>query len=708
MKIDTDIRQVKGIGDKTAALLAKVGIVTAGDALSYFPRYYERFTGAESLESLLFRLPAGSSELAVFAGTVVGLPQQKKVRKLTITKVTVTDGSGSAHLTFFNMPYLKQMLKPEKDFIFRGNVTVKGGSIYCDQPKIYKEADFAPLIDSLQPRYPLTAGLTSNTVTKLVKNILSQYHFPPDFLPSAIKREYSLSDRETAIRDIHFPADMAQMLAARRRLVFDEFLLFIITVRRLRAASQNVVSKKVMLEVGDTKHLLESLPYSLTAAQERVWEEIKIDLSGQWVMHRLIQGDVGSGKTIIAVLALLMCVANGYQGAMMAPTEVLAAQHYQYIKELIEKYKLPFKPLLLTGSLTQAEKRERWRQIATAEVNLIIGTHALITEKVEYANLALVITDEQHRFGVRERAAFMKKGTDTHVLVMSATPIPRTLAIIIYGDLSLSVLDELPANRLPIKNCVVDPSYQKTAYKFIEREIATGHQAFVVCPLAMEGELDGVENVIDYTQKLKSELAEHIRIAALHGQMKAAEKDRIMTDFAAGNIDLLVATTVIEVGINVPNATVMMVENAERFGLAQLHQLRGRIGRGNAQSYTIFVSKEMGENANERLKVLAESNDGFHIAAEDMRLRGPGDMFGTHQSGALSFLLADIYTDARVLEEAALCAERILSDTAGISAEEIEKLFCYIEETPADQSSSATENRSHNSQVMKAVDFHSI
>lgn len=399
------------------------------------------------------------------------------------------------------------------------------------------------------------------------------------------------------------------------------------------------------------------------------------------VMNRLIQGDVGSGKTILAFLALIMCVANGCQGAMMAPTEVLAAQHYETLLQLQKKYQLPIHPVLLTGSTTVKDRREIYARIESGDANIILGTHALIQDKVSYRNLALVITDEQHRFGVRQRESLAQKGNMAHVLVMSATPIPRTLAIILYGDLHISVLDELPANRLPIKNCVVNISYRETAYRFIEKEVAAGHQVYIICPMVEEGEMAELEDVVSYTAKLKGSLSSSIQIAALHGKMKPAEKNRIMEAFASHQIDVLVSTTVIEVGINVPNATVMMVENAERFGLAQLHQLRGRVGRGDAQSYCIFMSKSKKPETMARLKILNESNDGFYIASQDLKLRGPGDLFGIRQSGALKFTLGDIFQDAAILQRASDWADRIFAEDASLSSDQYACLGQYLEKS---------------------------
>ena len=478
---------------------------------------------------------------------------------------------------------------------------------------------------------------------------------------------------------MHFPDNREMLVKARERLVYDEFLLFILMIRRMRESNEEIRNQYPMICVAQTGRLIEALPYRLTQAQQNVWSQIQADLTSDHTMNRLIQGDVGSGKTILAFLALIMCVANGYQGAMMAPTEVLAAQHFETLTQLQKQYDLPICPVLLTGSTPAKERKVIYAQIESGEANVILGTHALIQDKVIYHNLALVITDEQHRFGVRQRESLAQKGNTVHVLVMSATPIPRTLAIILYGDLHISVLDELPANRLPIRNCVVNTSYRDTAYRFIEKEVAAGHQVYVICPMVDEGEAEELENVVSYTAKLKGTLDSSVQIAALHGRMKAAEKKRIMEAFAARQIDVLVSTTVIEVGINVPNATVMMVENAERFGLAQLHQLRGRVGRGKEQSYCIFMSGSQKTETMARLKILNESNDGFYIASQDLKLRGPGDLFGIRQSGDLHFALGDIYQDAGILQRASERADRIMAEDTALAGAQYASLRAHIE-----------------------------
>lgn len=651
----TPITQLKGIGDKTAKLFAKIGIYTVEDLLVYYPKDYETFK--EPLE--IAQAPTGSVNAVM--GTVSTSPAVRKIRNLTILTVMIKDPSGAMQLTFFNMPYLKNSLKPGAFFVFRGLIQAKGTAKVLEQPKIYAPAEYRRLLQFIQPRYGLTKGLTNQAVQKAMKQLLTFYPLEKDYYPEYMKEEYRLLSYKEAIQGIHFPLDYEHLLAARRRLVFDEFFQFLFFLRQNKERTDRLPNQYPMIETADTVRFLEQLPYTLTKAQKKVWAQIRNDFSSPYCMNRLIQGDVGSGKTIIALLALLECAANGFQGALMAPTEVLATQHYEGVFEFIQKYHIPFRPILLVGSMTAKEKREAYSRIESGEANLVIGTHAVIQEKVHFQNLALVVTDEQHRFGVRQREMLAEKGREPHILVMSATPIPRTLAIILYGDLQVSVIDELPANRLPIKNCVVNTSYRPKAYAFIEKEVQKGRQAYVICPLVEEGESDTLENVVDYTEKLRAELPPHIQIAYLHGKMKATDKNRIMEEFSKKNIDVLVSTTVIEVGINVPNATVMMVENAERFGLAQLHQLRGRVGRGEHQSYCIFINTNESKESAERLDILNKSNDGFYIANEDLKLRGPGDLFGIRQSGEFAFHIGDVFQDADVLKLASEAVERICS-----------------------------------------------
>lgn len=653
MNQDTPIIDLKGIGEKTRKLFQKLNIETVGDLLRSYPKDYEIFAEPQKVGSLK------AGEVCAVYAAVSGIPSEKKVRKLTILNVTIADETGRMQLTFFNMPFLKKVLKQGGFYVFRGMVQSRGSLQIMEQPRIFSLEDYRKQTNCLNPKYSLTKGLTDKAFRKAVRQALSNYDFEEEYYPREILQTYELADERRALETIHFPPDLNLLAGARKRLVFDEFFSFLFLLRENRRFSEGLQNRYQMFETADTVRFLEQLPFPLTRAQKKVWQEIRDDLGGNYCMNRLIQGDVGSGKTILAVLALLMTAANGYQGALMAPTEVLAMQHYETVCGYVEKYGAAFRPVLLVGSMTAKEKKEIYEKIASGEANLIIGTHALIQAKVEYKALALVVTDEQHRFGVRQRESLAEKGETPHILVMSATPIPRTLAIILYGDLHISVIDELPANRLPIKNCVVNTSYRPKAYQFIARQVSEGRQVYVICPQVEEGEMEDLENVVDYTEKLKNALPAQIRVSYLHGRMRPADKNRMMEEFAAHSIDVLVSTTVIEVGINVPNATVMMVENAERFGLAQLHQLRGRVGRGEYQSYCIFVSTQEKKETMERLQILNKTNDGFLIASEDLKLRGPGDMFGIRQSGEFAFRMGDIYTDAAVLKEASEAVERL-------------------------------------------------
>lgn len=673
MNSETPIIQIKGIGEKTKSLYAKLGIETAGDLLHTFPRDYE-----------MYELPIKISQVksgyvcAIYA-YVTSIPNEKKVRKLSILNVNISDGTGSMQLTFFNMPFLKKTLKQGGYYVFRGTAEKRGNLLIMEQPKIFSYEDYRKQCNVLLPKYSLTKGLTNQTFQKNVKAVLSQYEFQEEYLPQTILDQYSLKHDREAIETIHFPDNFDELLNARKRLVFNEFFSFLLLMKRNKAQNDHIQNQFRMFETADTVRFLEQLPFPLTKAQKKVWQEIREDLGSSHCMNRLIQGDVGSGKTIIAVLALLMTAANGYQGALMAPTEVLAVQHYETIKEYINLYHINLSPVLLVGSMTVKEKKDAYEKIRTKEANLVIGTHAVIQEKVEFQSLALVVTDEQHRFGVHQREALAEKGKDPHILVMSATPIPRTLAIILYGDLHISIIDELPTGRLPIKNCVVNTSYRTKAYQFIAKQVEEGRQVYVICPQVEEGEMDQLENVVDYTEKIRQALPPSVQVAYLHGKMRPADKNRIMEEFASHAIDVLVSTTVIEVGINVPNATVMMVENAERFGLAQLHQLRGRVGRGEHQSYCIFVSTKENEETMKRLQILNQSNDGFYIASQDLKLRGPGDMFGIRQSGEFAFRLGDIYTDADVLKEASDAVNYLFESDPDFSSEENRKLLDYFQ-----------------------------
>ena len=667
MANDQSIETLKGIGEKTAKLFEKVGIRTIDDLLHYYPRGYDTYGEPKAIGEL------SEDETGTGEGFLKSGATGVHVNGLSIVQATISDMTGKLRLVWYHMPYLKNALRPDSHFIFRGRVIRKKNGLTMEQPQMFKPEAYEELLSSMRPVYAQTKGLGNKMITSAVEQALAFRTLERDYLPAGLRIANELAEYNFAIEHIHFPSNEEELKFARKRLVYDEFFFFLLAVRHLKEKRQNVQSPFHMEKQDECRKLLAELPYRLTNAQLRTLEEVLRDLKSGSVMNRLIQGDVGSGKTIIAVLALLAACENGYQGALMVPTEVLARQHFESVTELFEKHGVDKKVILLTGSMTAKEKRIAYEKVASHEADIIIGTHALIQEKIVYDNLALVITDEQHRFGVAQREMFGNKGQMPHVLVMSATPIPRTLAIILYGDLDISVIDELPANRLPIKNCVVDKSYRPRAYRFIENEVKNGRQAYVICPMVEESEMIDAENVLDYTKILRQNLP-GIRVEYLHGKMKGKEKNKIMEEFAAGEIQVLVSTTVIEVGVNVPNATVMMIENAERFGLAQLHQLRGRVGRGDKQSYCIMVNASGNKEKNRRLDVLNKSNDGFYIASEDLKLRGPGDIFGIRQSGDLEFQLADIYTDAVTLKKVSEDVNRLLEQDENLEQEENQEL----------------------------------
>ena len=686
---DSMLTDLPGVGEKTAKLYANKGIRTVGELLDFYPRDYDFFMPPVCVSSLQ------SGELSAVTLTILGTGRTAYAGRYKVTSFQAADATGEIRITFFNMPFLVGKLQAGSAHVFRGIVKRhQNGKLSLEHPAIYTQEAYAALENTYLPRYSLTKGLTNSSIMRVMKKALTSCALSgpalgkTDFresgsseknplegsplqadgegagtfrdLPEEDLQRLGLMREEDAVYAIHFPASSQELIAARNRKVFDEFLSFLLTIRRQKKKEQALVNTRPLKPSEETGKLIAALPYELTDAQERAWKEIEADITGPHVMNRLLQGDVGSGKTILAFLGLLLCAANGRQGALMAPTEVLAEQHAKDLEELARQYSLPICPVLLTGAVTGAKRKKALAAIQSGEANAVIGTHALIQDTVTYQDLALVITDEQHRFGVRQREALAGKGETTPVLVMSATPIPRTLSIILYGDLQVSRLTELPKNRLPIKNLAAPASQRGKLYRFILKEIAEGRQAYVICPAVEESGLEQMENVTDYTENLRKSLPTEIRIESLNGRMKPSEKNRIMTGFAAHEIDILVSTTVIEVGINVPNATCILIENAERFGLSQLHQLRGRVGRGKWQSYCMFLYSESQREKPKRLAILEKTNDGFEIAEQDLKLRGPGDLFGIRQSGEMGFHLADIYEDADILTKAAGYADEVL------------------------------------------------
>lgn len=643
MKLDDDIKIVKGIGDKTASLYGKLGINTVNDLITYYPRAYKTYS-----EPVPVKTTVEGDRVAVFC-KVVTYVESHNGRRYNITSLSAADDSGSIRMVWFNMPFLKNKFHKGEEYIFYGVVKYTGNMRVMEMPEYFTEFQYQKTLKTMQPIYPLKAGITNNSITRSVKAVSSLVETYPDYLPDEVIRENGLMSRGQSLLQMHFPENEEKLKSAIKRVALDEFLGFLIGIRRLK---EEIVKEENSHKINEEARckkdgFIAGLPFELTKGQKKAISDIETDMSSDHMMNRLIQGDVGSGKTVVAVAALLMNSISGYQGALMVPTEVLAVQHYEDICKMLKPYKLTVR--LLTGSSTAKEKREILNELKSGICDIVIGTHAIIQDNVDFNSLGLVITDEQHRFGVKQREKLAEKGYKPHVMVMSATPIPRTLAIIIYADMDISVINELPAERKKTKNCVVGTSYRPAAYNFIRKEVQAGYQAYVICPMIEENETTEAEDVINYTESLKQNLGGSVRVDYLHGKMKEDQKKEILHRFINKEIDVLVSTTVIEVGINNPNATVMMIENAERFGLAQLHQLRGRVGRGDAQSYAIFINVKQSKESMERLKVLEDSNDGFHIASEDLRLRGPGDFFGVRQSGDMNFKVADIYNHSDML-----------------------------------------------------------
>lgn len=644
MNITDPIGSMKGVGPKTAALFAKLNIYTVEDLIRFYPRTYLSYKDPVDVRE------AEVGERVAIRASIQSYVDIKKIRNLRLVTCMAKDASGSVKLLWYNCPFLKQVFHIGQTFIFVGDLSIRNHQFVMEHPEYYTEQQYATLIASMQPVYPLTEGLSNKVVTKLIKAVMEQIDQLEDKVPECVIERYQLMALKDAVTGTHFPTNAEQLLECRNRLVFDEFFWFLVQMHYMREHTMKAENQNCITDWSAVDDYIAKLPFALTKGQQDALQDIRSDMGGTTVMNRLVQGDVGSGKTAVAMMAILACVKNGYQAAFMAPTEVLAMQHYESVQKDLGEFGV--RVALLCGSTRLAEKRKIYEALAAGEIDVIVGTHALIQDKVMYHDLALVITDEQHRFGVRQREKLSRKGQEPHVLIMSATPIPRTLAIIMYGDLDISIMKDMPATRKPIKNCVVGPKYRPTAYKFMLEQIEKGHQIYIICPMVEASENMSAENVIEYQENIREYFPDKVRIAYLHGKMTADEKNTIMSTFAEGKIDILVSTTVIEVGINNPNATVIMIENAEKFGLAQLHQLRGRVGRGADQSYCIMLCGTERKEALDRLSILNASNDGFYIANEDLKLRGPGDFFGVRQSGDMLFHLGDIYNNADILKTA--------------------------------------------------------
>ena len=642
MNLNDDLQTIKGIGEKTAAAFAKLHIHTVNELLHTYPRSYLTY------EDPIMIGEAQEGERVSVLAVINTYVDVRKVRGMTLSNIGIRDSSGTMKVTWFNQPFLKNVLAKGDSYVFVGTVKLRNGSKCLDHPEYYKLEKYREMTTELMPVYPLTKGLTNNTFVKAVKATRGMISQIEDYIPEEIRQSEKLMELSEAYENVHFPQNETLLVSAIRRIAFDEFYSFLYDLNKLKNKNITIENTHKVVQGSAVNDLVNSLPYKLTKGQWEAIEDILADMGGDSVMNRLVQGDVGAGKTVVAEAALLAVVKAGYQGALMVPTEVLAKQHFTELTKMFDAFGI--RVALLVGSTPAKEKRGIYERLKNGEIDVLVGTHALIEDKVEFADLALVITDEQHRFGVSQRERLRSKGTYPHVLVMSATPIPRTLAIILYADLDISVIAELPKGRKPIKNCAVGTNYRETAYKFLATQVSEGSQCYVICPMVQESETMDLTNVVQYTERLRSVLPPNCKVEMLHGQMKAEEKNAIMERFLAGEIDVLVSTTVIEVGINNQNATVMMVENAERFGLAQLHQLRGRVGRGKKQSYCIFINGKPTKESMDRLKVLEDSNDGFYIANEDLKMRGPGDFFGIRQSGEAIFVMADIYNHADMLK----------------------------------------------------------
>ena len=673
MDVNSSIRSLKGIGEKTYALFSTLGIETVRDLLMYFPHRYDTYPEAVSPE-------AATEEEWCAVRVSVGQPVTVNQRsRLKTAVLEIPGGKERLKAVWFRFPYIRSVLKKGSDYVLYGRVTRRNGSLFLDQPKVFSPEQYASLAGTMQPVYPLTKGLKNAQLTKAIRQCLDQCDTFCEYLPDQFRLANHLAEYNYALNNIHFPIDLDACIKARQRFIFDEFLMFILQMKLASAKSGVTENQYCPKDSKGCLSIAEQLPFALTNAQKRALDEIVADLNSPRCMQRLLQGDVGCGKTVLAFLAMTLMAKSGYQSALMAPTEVLAGQHYRKLLSFTASYAPEVPVILLTGSLTAKQRKEALASIREHDNAMIVGTHALISGDVDYRRLALAVTDEQHRFGVRQRELFAENGQKPHILIMSATPIPRTLAIILYGGLDVTVIDEVPAKRLPVKNCVVPSKSRPAAWRFIEEQVKAGHQAYVICPLVEASEGYDGENVTDYAKKLADYYGDRVRIGVLHGRMRPAEKTKVMEAFLAHETDVLVSTTVVEVGVDVPNATVMMVEDAQNFGLAQLHQLRGRIGRGSAQSYCIFLQGKGALNENPRLAVLKQSNDGFAIAREDLKLRGPGDFFGIRQSGEFAFKIGDIYRDMELLTRAAEAAAQILTQDPDLSSAEYARLAETIE-----------------------------
>ena len=653
--LKVDIQYVKGIGPKRAYKLNKLGIFTLKDLLYYFPRQYEDRNNLKKIAQLQ------NEDKATIKAVILGITNSNPKKGMTLTKVDIKDETGYAKLVFFNQPYISNAFKSGDTILVFGKVKKEFKNIELSSCEIEHLSNAPKNTCKIMPIYPLTFGVTNKEIMSIIKSVLSNKELViKEYLPKTIIDKYKLCSIDYAIKNIHAPSSKENFKIALYRIIFEEFLILQLGLFMFKNGVTEV--EGIKFEENDKlKDIIDSLPFKLTKAQNRALNEIIEDMQSSKVMNRLVQGDVGSGKTVVALLALANCVLNGYQGALMAPTEILAEQHYISLTETLKEFGMNVE--LLVGSLTKKQKEKVLERVKNKEIDILIGTHALIEDKVEFNNLGIVITDEQHRFGVRQRGKLSDKGNNPDVLVMTATPIPRTLALILYGDLDISIIDELPPGRQPIDTIAVSKDKRDRAYNNLVRaEVEKGRQVYIVCPLVEESESIEAKAAVELVEELKQEYFSDLKVGLLHGKMKASEKDNIMKSFKNKELDILVSTTVIEVGVNVPNATLMIIENAERFGLAQLHQLRGRVGRGKHKSYCILIYASKSEVCRQRMSIMEETNDGFKISEKDLEIRGPGEFFGTRQHGLPELKIANIFKHMKILKIAQQEARYIIGE----------------------------------------------
>lgn len=652
--LDQPLKDLKGVGESRARLFSKLGLYSIGDIINYFPRDYEdrsRFKDiGEALEGETVSIKA------CFASQIT---ESRPRRNLSLLKAVVTDSVSYMNITWFNQPYLKQNIDPALEYVFFGTVRRTGSRIEMQNPVIEPSESAGRLTGCIMPVYPLTHGITQNILRKIIRNALDGLQNKlEDILPPDLRNTFKLAEASYSFEQIHFPTSLENMEIARKRLVFEELLLLQLGLSEIKGNSGD--QKGFRFSTVDLKPLVDAIPFKLTSAQENVLREIEEDMTSEKRMNRLVQGDVGSGKTIVAVLAIYIAVKSGYQSVFMVPTGILAEQHFSGIAPLLGKFGI--KTGLLTGGMKKGEKKRIKREAEAGDIDVIIGTHAVLEDNIMFQKLGLVVTDEQHRFGVRQRARLSNKGDNPDLLVMTATPIPRTLSLVLYGDLDVSVIDSMPPGRKPVETYSVDEGKRDRIYRFIRKQVGEGRQVYIVCPLVEESETIEAESATGLAERIRDDILKDLRVGLIHGKLKSAEKDEVMRSFARGELDVLVSTTVIEVGVNVPNASVMIIENAERFGLAQLHQLRGRVGRGEYQSYCILFNQGRNPVAGRRMEIMAKSNDGFVIAEKDLELRGPGDVFGVRQHGLPEFKIANLYRDMDILKDVQSAVKKIIKD----------------------------------------------